>query len=65
VLVGHGAVRNGDQRACQYTVIGNKASRRPDVVIFVNGMPLGVVEAPRSVGTQAIVVPAPRRAYGV
>jgi type I restriction enzyme, R subunit len=28
----------------QYTVIENKANRRPDVVVFVNGMPLGVVE---------------------
>ena len=28
----------------QYTVIENKANRRPDVVIFVNGMPLGVIE---------------------
>jgi type I restriction enzyme R subunit len=28
----------------QYTVIENKANRRPDVVIFVNGMPLGVLE---------------------
>jgi type I restriction enzyme R subunit len=28
----------------QYTVIENKANRRPDVVIFVNGMPLAVVE---------------------
>jgi type I restriction enzyme R subunit len=28
----------------QFTVIENKANRRPDVVIFVNGMPLGVVE---------------------
>jgi type I restriction enzyme R subunit len=28
----------------QYIVIENKANRRPDVVIFVNGMPLGVVE---------------------
>lgn len=28
----------------QYTVIENKANRRPDVVIFVNGLPLGVVE---------------------
>ena len=25
----------------QYTVIENKANRRPDVVIFVNGLPLG------------------------
>src|SRR5262249_21754731 len=28
----------------QYTVIENKANRRPDVVMFVNGLPLGVVE---------------------
>ncbi|APG06965.1 DEAD/DEAH box helicase [Bradyrhizobium japonicum] len=28
----------------QYTVIENKANRRPDVVVFVNGLPLGVIE---------------------
>jgi type I restriction enzyme, R subunit len=28
----------------QYTVIENKANRRPDLVIFVNGLPLGVIE---------------------
>jgi type I restriction enzyme R subunit len=28
----------------QYTVIENKANRRPDLVIFVNGIPLGVIE---------------------
>ena len=28
----------------QYTVIENKANRRPDVVIFVNGLPVGVIE---------------------
>ena len=28
----------------QFTVIENRANRRPDVVIFVNGMPLGVIE---------------------
>jgi type I restriction enzyme, R subunit len=28
----------------QYTVIENKANRRPDVVIFINGLPLGVIE---------------------
>ena len=28
----------------QYTVIENKANRRPDVVIFVNGLPLAVLE---------------------
>ena len=28
----------------QYTVIENKANRRPDVVIFLNGLPLAVIE---------------------
>ena len=28
----------------QYTVIEHKANRRPDVAIFVNGLPLGVIE---------------------
>jgi type I restriction enzyme R subunit len=28
----------------QYTVIENKSNRRPDVVIFVNGLPLAVIE---------------------
>src|SRR5215813_8201937 len=28
----------------QFTVIENKTNRRPDVMIFVNGLPLGVLE---------------------
>ena len=28
----------------QFTVIENKTNRRPDVVVFVNGLPLGVIE---------------------
>jgi type I restriction enzyme R subunit len=28
----------------QFTVIENKANRRPDIVLFVNGLPLGVIE---------------------
>ena len=28
----------------QFTVIENKNNRRPDVVVFVNGLPLGVIE---------------------
>src|SRR5262245_232936 len=28
----------------QFTVIENKVNRRPDVVIFVNGLPLGILE---------------------
>lgn len=28
----------------QFTVIENKANRRPDIVLFVNGLPVGVIE---------------------
>jgi type I site-specific restriction-modification system R (restriction) subunit len=28
----------------QFTVVENKQNRRPDVVIFINGLPLGVIE---------------------
>jgi type I restriction enzyme R subunit len=28
----------------QFTVIEHRANRRPDIVIFVNGLPLGVIE---------------------
>jgi type I restriction enzyme R subunit len=28
----------------QFTVVENRANRRPDVVVFVNGLPLGVIE---------------------
>jgi type I restriction enzyme R subunit len=28
----------------QFTVIENKANRRPDIVLFINGLPLGVIE---------------------
>ena len=28
----------------QFTVIEDKANRRPDVVVFINGLPLGVIE---------------------
>lgn len=28
----------------QFTVIDDRVNRRPDVVIFVNGLPLGVIE---------------------
>ena len=30
--------------ANQYAVVENKNSRRPDVVLFVNGLPLGIIE---------------------
>jgi len=28
----------------QYTITGNKGNRRPDVIVFVNGLPLSVIE---------------------
>jgi type I restriction enzyme R subunit len=28
----------------QFTVVGDKAKRRPDVVVFVNGIPVGIIE---------------------
>ena len=28
----------------QFTVIENKNNRRPDIVIFLNGLPVGVIE---------------------
>src|SRR2546428_5947566 len=28
----------------QFTIIENKRNRRPDIVVFVNGLPLGVIE---------------------
>ena len=55
---GDGAVRGGQARVLdfdapvtndwlavnQFTVVENKHERRPDVVLFVNGLPLGVME---------------------
>ena len=37
----------------QFTVIENSHTRRPDVVLFVNGLPLGVIELKRPGGEQA------------
>jgi len=43
----------------QFTVIENKRNRRPDVVVFVNGLPLGVVELKNPADLEATV----RKAY--
>ena len=44
-LVDFDDIDNNDWLAVnQYTVIENKANRRPDVVLLVNGLPLGVIE---------------------
>src|SRR3990172_6122285 len=39
----------------QFTVIENKHNRRPDVVIFVNGLPLGVIELKNTADEKATV----------
>jgi type I restriction enzyme R subunit len=44
-LIDYAAPAQNDWLAVnQFTVIENKANRRPDVVIFINGLPLAVVE---------------------
>lgn len=44
---------NGWLAVNQFTVIENKHNRRPDVVIFVNGLPLGVIELKNAVDEDA------------
>src|SRR3989344_781512 len=39
----------------QYTVIENRAQRRPDVVIFINGLPVAVIELKNPADTGATV----------
>ena len=36
--------RNDWVAANQFTIIENRSNRRPDIIIFVNGIPLGVIE---------------------
>jgi len=43
----------------QFTVIENKHNRRPDIVVFVNGLPLGVIELKDATDEQATI----RRAF--
>ncbi len=44
-LIDFGEVRNNEFLACnQFTVIENNVNKRPDVVLFVNGLPLVVIE---------------------
>ncbi|MDP2358882.1 MAG: type I restriction endonuclease subunit R, partial [Beijerinckiaceae bacterium] len=42
----------------QFTVIESGANRRPDVVVFVNGLPLGVIELKAPGGANATLVGA-------
>jgi type I restriction enzyme, R subunit len=39
----------------QFTVVENKHNRRPDIVIFVNGLPLGVVELKNAADEDATI----------
>ncbi len=39
----------------QFTVVENKQERRPDVVLFVNGLPLGVIELKNPVDEDATI----------
>ena len=39
----------------QFTVVDNKHERRPDIVLFVNGVPLGIVELKSPTGENATV----------
>ncbi len=39
----------------QFTVVENKHARRPDVVLFVNGLPLGVVELKNPVDEESTI----------
>jgi len=39
----------------QFTVVENKHNRRPDVLIFVNGLPLGVVELKNAADEDATI----------
>ena len=64
-----GAVRGGQARVIdfddvqandwlavnQFTVVESKHTRRPDVVLFVNGLPLGVVELKNAASEDATV----------
>ena len=45
----------------QFTVVENKHERRPDIVLFVNGLPLGVIELKNSADEDATPHPGPLR----
>lgn len=49
-------VDNNDLLAVnQFTVVENKHNRRPDIVLFVNGLPLGVVELKNAADEDATI----------
>jgi type I restriction enzyme R subunit len=37
----------------QYTILGRKGNRRPDIIVFINGLPLAVLELKNPIDTNA------------
>ncbi len=59
-LVGLANLDNNDWLAVnQFTVVEDKRERRPDVVLFVNGLPLAVIELKNAADEKATI----RHAY--
>jgi type I restriction enzyme R subunit len=66
---GDGSVRGAQARACdfetpeandwlavnQFTVVENRRERRPDIVLFVNGLPLALVELKNAAAEEATI----------
>ena len=46
---------NGWLAVNQFTVVENKIERRPDIVLFVNGLPLGVIELKNPTDPEATI----------
>ena len=55
-LIDFGEPENNDWLAVnQFTVVENKHNRRPDIVIFVNGLPLGILELKNAANEDATI----------
>jgi type I restriction enzyme R subunit len=55
-LIDFDNLENNDWLAVnQFTVVENKHNRRPDIVIFVNGLPLGVIELKNAADEDATI----------
>ncbi|MEQ1649180.1 MAG: type I restriction endonuclease subunit R, partial [Hyphomicrobiaceae bacterium] len=55
-LIDFDTVSNNDWLAVnQFTVIENRCDRRPDVVVFINGLPVGVIEL-KNAGNEAATI---------
>jgi type I restriction enzyme R subunit len=55
-LVDFGVVKNNDWLAVsQFTVIEGQHHRRPDIVVFVNGLPLGLIELKNAADEDATI----------